>query len=53
MYLIVTKEGHILKHYKNKEKAIKYMIDCWFDGMDGVKIMTKKEYIKNKNTSPL
>ena len=53
MYLVVTKNGHILKRYKNKEKAIDYMINCWFDGMDGVKIVTEKEYIKNKSTSPL
>ena len=53
MYLVITKNGHILKRYKNKEKAIDYMINCWFDGMDGVKIITEKEYIKNKDTSSL
>lgn len=45
MMWIVYKGDYIKDSFHSKEKAIKYMIDLWFDGYEGwkVKQVSKKE----------
>lgn len=45
MMWIVYKGDYIKGSFHSKEKAIKYMIDLWFDGYEGwkVKQVSKKE----------
>lgn len=45
---IVYKKEHIYGEYHTKEKAVDYMMDLWFDGVEGVKIkkITIDEYKK-------
>ena len=47
LYCVFQKDD-LIGCFLNKKKAINYMIDCWFDGMENVHIrimtMTLKEY---------
>ena len=45
MMWVVYKGDYIKGSFHSKEKAIKYMIDLWFDGYEGwkVKQVSKKE----------
>lgn len=50
LYLVLYHDRIIGRFKDNKEKAINYMIDCWFDGLDDVtlKTATKEEYLEMK-----
>lgn len=45
-YVFSGKE--IIGRFKSRDKAVSYLLDCWFDGMEKVKIhpMTEEEYQK-------
>ncbi len=47
LYCVFNSHGDIIGRFKTYERAIDYFLDCWFDGMDKVKIkkMTKEEYL--------
>ena len=46
LYLVVTKSGKIRGRFKSKDKAVDYLMDCWFDGINSVKLktVTEEEY---------
>lgn len=50
LYLVMYRNNIIGRFKDNKEKAINYMIDCWFDGLENVtlKAVTKEEYLEMK-----
>ena len=47
MLYCVFNNKNIIGRFKREDKAIKYMMDCQFNGMNKVKIksMTKEEYL--------
>ena len=46
LYCVIDSYGEIIGRFKSYKKAVDYFLNCWFDGMDNVKIkvMTKEEY---------
>ena len=48
MLYCVVNGTEIIGCFKNKDEAVSHMIDCWFDGIEKVKVcpMTEKEYQK-------
>lgn len=48
MLYIVFKNKHIYDKFHTKEEAIDYLMDLWFDGIEGAKIkkITVDEYKK-------
>lgn len=48
MLYCVFRDKEIIGRFKSKDKAISYLLDCWFDGVEKVTMhpMTKEEYQK-------
>ena len=48
LYCVFQDDKYIIGRFHKKKDAISYMIDCWFDGMENLKVkaMTGEEYIK-------
>lgn len=48
LYCVFQGDKYIVGRFHNKKDAIDHMIDCWFDGMENLKIktMTNEEYTK-------
>ena len=48
LYCVFQNDEYIVGRFLKKKDAINYMIDCWFDGMENLKVetMTGEEYIK-------
>ena len=48
LYCVFQDDKYIVGRFHKKKDAIDCMIDCWFDGMENLKIktMTGEEYIK-------
>ncbi len=48
LYCVINTSGDIIGRFTNKERAVDYMIDCYFDGYDekiSIKAMTAEEYL--------
>ena len=46
LYCVFQGDKYIVGRFHKKKDAINYMIDCWFDGMENLKVktMTGEEY---------
>ena len=49
LYCVINTSGDIVGRFTNKERAVDYMIDYYFDGYDekvSIKTMTTEEYLE-------
>lgn len=48
MLYCVFNGKEIIGRFKNRDKAVSYLLDCWFDGIEKVKMrpMIEEEYQK-------